>query len=46
VETALVPPEIPSYLLRRVWRTREQKERFYYGLSHDRLWPLCHMAFT
>lgn len=41
-----VPPEDPSYLLRRVWLTREQEEGFYYGLSNEGLWPLCHMAFT
>lgn len=41
-----VPPDDPSYILRRVWLTREQEERFYYGLSNEGLWPLCHMAFT
>lgn len=41
-----VPPEDPAYTLRRVWLTREQEEGFYYGLSNEGLWPLCHMAFT
>jgi trehalose 6-phosphate synthase len=41
-----VPPEEPAYTLRRVWLTREQEEGFYYGLSNEGLWPLCHMAFT
>jgi alpha,alpha-trehalose-phosphate synthase [UDP-forming] len=41
-----VPPEDPAYSLRRVWLTREQEEGFYYGLSNEGLWPLCHMAFT
>jgi trehalose 6-phosphate synthase len=41
-----VPPEDPAYTLRRVWLTREQEEGFYYGLSNEGLWPLCHAAFT
>jgi trehalose 6-phosphate synthase len=41
-----VPPDDPAYTLRRVWLTREQEEGFYYGLSNEGLWPLCHMAFT
>ena len=42
----MVPPEDPSYTLRRVWLTREQEDGFYYGLSNEGLWPLCHVAFT
>lgn len=41
-----VPPENPAYTLRRVWLTKEQEAGFYYGLSNEGLWPLCHMAFT
>lgn len=41
-----VPPENPAYQLRRVWLTRAQEQGFYYGLSNEGLWPLCHMAFT
>ena len=41
-----VPPEDPAYTLRRVWLTREQEDGFYYGLSNEGLWPLCHVAFT
>jgi trehalose 6-phosphate synthase len=37
-----VPPEKPSYILRRVWLTREEEARFYYGYSNEGLWPLCH----
>src|SRR5690349_7775598 len=40
-----VPPESPSYTLRRVWLDRQTEERYYYGLSNEGLWPLCHMAF-
>lgn len=40
-----VPPHDPTYTLRRVWLTPEQENGFYYGLSNDGLWPLCHVAF-
>lgn len=40
-----VPPEDPSYTLRRVWLDRETEDRYYYGLANEGLWPLCHMAF-
>ena len=41
-----VPPDDPKYTLRRVWLTKEQEEGFYYGLSNQGLWPLCHVTFT
>jgi len=41
-----VPPENPSYTLRRVWLTKAQEEGYYYGLSNEGLWPVCHVAFT
>jgi trehalose-6-phosphate synthase len=41
-----VPPEDPSYTLRRVWLTPEQENGFYYGLANEGLWPLCHVTFT
>lgn len=41
-----VPPENPTYTLRRVWLTREQEQGFYYGLANEGLWPLCHVTFT
>ena len=41
-----VPPENPTYTLRRVWLTKEQEEGFYYGMANDGLWPLCHVTFT
>ena len=40
-----VPPDAPRYTLRRVWLDRETEDRYYYGLSNEGLWPLCHMAF-
>ena len=41
-----VPPESPSYTLRRVWLTKEEEDRYYYGFSNEALWPLCHIAYT
>ena len=41
-----VPPENPSFTLRRVWLNELQEARYYYGLSNQGLWPLCHIAFT
>ena len=41
-----VPPEDPAYTLRRVWLTDEEQEGYYYGLSNEGLWPLCHIAFV
>jgi trehalose-6-phosphate synthase len=40
-----VPPEDPRYTLRRVWLPRQVEEEYYYGLSNEGLWPLCHIAF-
>jgi alpha,alpha-trehalose-phosphate synthase [UDP-forming] len=40
-----VPPENPSYTLRRVWLPKEIEEPYYNGLSNEGLWPLCHIAF-
>lgn len=39
-----VPPEHPSYSLKRVWLTREEEEGYYYGFANEGLWPLCHIA--
>jgi trehalose 6-phosphate synthase len=39
-----VPPEHPSYQLRRVWLTAEQEAGHYYGFANEGLWPLCHIA--
>lgn len=41
-----VPPEHPSYQIRRVWLTKEQEAGFYYGFANEGLWPLCHIAHT
>jgi trehalose 6-phosphate synthase len=41
-----VPPDNPSYTLRRVWLTKKQEDYYYNGLSNSGLWPLCHNVFT
>jgi trehalose 6-phosphate synthase len=40
-----VPPEAPSYTLRRVWLPKRVENEYYYGLANEGLWPLCHVAF-
>jgi trehalose 6-phosphate synthase len=41
-----VPPRDPRYVLRRVWLTKEEEEKYYYGMSNEGIWPLCHITFT
>jgi trehalose 6-phosphate synthase len=41
-----VPPEHPSYTLRRIWLTKEEEQGYYYGFANRALWPLCHIAYT
>ncbi|MGA2862654.1 MAG: trehalose-6-phosphate synthase [Steroidobacteraceae bacterium] len=41
-----VPPENPCYTLRRVWLSESEEQGFYYGLSNEGLWPLCHLAYV
>jgi trehalose-6-phosphate synthase len=41
-----VPPDAPSYTLRRVWIDEDEYERYYCGFANEALWPLCHLAHT
>lgn len=41
-----VPPDHPSYTLRRVWLSDEEYQGYYLGFANEGLWPLCHIAFT
>jgi trehalose 6-phosphate synthase len=41
-----VPPEDPSYSLRRVWLSAEEEQGFYYGFANEGMWPLCHLAYV
>ncbi len=43
-DRAAVPPESPSYTLRRVWLTKEEEQGYYFGFANEGLWPLCHVA--
>ncbi|MBI4368589.1 MAG: trehalose-6-phosphate synthase [Candidatus Omnitrophica bacterium] len=41
-----VPPENPSYTLKRIFLTKEETDRYYYGYCNEGLWPLSHLAYT
>ncbi|MFH1189531.1 MAG: trehalose-6-phosphate synthase [Candidatus Omnitrophota bacterium] len=41
-----VPPEDNSYILKRIWLTKEEEDGYYYGFSNEGLWPLCHITHT
>ena len=39
-----VPPDKPSYTLRRLWLTDRESTSYYDGFANEGLWPLCHEA--
>jgi trehalose-6-phosphate synthase len=39
-----VPPENPSYRIRRVWLSKEEEQGYYYGFANEGIWALCHIA--
>jgi trehalose-6-phosphate synthase len=41
-----VPPDCPSYALRRVWLTEDEEDGYYNGFANEGLWPLCHIVFV
>ncbi|MEW6665689.1 MAG: trehalose-6-phosphate synthase [Thermodesulfobacteriota bacterium] len=41
-----IPLEKPRYTLKRVWLTKKEEEGYYYGISNQALWPLCHIVHT
>jgi trehalose 6-phosphate synthase len=41
-----VPPEKPSYSIRRIWLTQDEEQGYYFGFSNEGMWPLCHIAHT
>jgi trehalose-6-phosphate synthase len=43
-DRVMVPPDKPSYRIRRVWLTPEEEQGYYYGFANEGLWPLCHIA--
>jgi len=40
-----VPPDNPTYTLKRIRLSKEENSGYYYGFSNEALWPLWHMAF-
>lgn len=38
-----VPPDEPSYTLRRVWLDTADVEGYYLGFANGTLWPVCHL---
>ena len=40
----LVPPENPSYELRRLWLEEPTFSAYYNGFANEGLWPLCHLV--
>lgn len=41
-----VPPDKPTYQIRRIWLSKEEEQGYYYGFANEGLWPLCHMAYA
>jgi trehalose 6-phosphate synthase len=39
-----VPPEEPSYALRRLWLEEPTFSAYYGGFANEGLWPLCHVV--
>jgi trehalose-6-phosphate synthase/Kef-type K+ transport system membrane component KefB len=39
-----VPPEMPSYVLRRLWIEDDMFAAYYGGFANEGLWPLCHVV--
>ncbi len=39
-----VPPDSPSYLLRRLWIEEPTFSAYYGGFANEGLWPLCHVV--
>ncbi len=40
-----VPPDAPTYTLRRIWLSEEEQDGYYYGFANEGMWPLCHIVF-
>lgn len=39
-----VPPDAPSYVLRRLWLEESVFAAYYGGFANEGLWPLCHVV--
>lgn len=42
----MVPPDHPSYRLKRLWLSKEETQGFYAGFANEGVWPLCNMAYV
>jgi len=45
-QTIQVPPDDPTYTLKRIWLSKEEVDGYYSGFSNGGIWPLCHIAYT
>lgn len=41
-----VPPDNPKYKLRRIWLSKDEEDKYYFGFANEALWPLCHIVYT
>ena len=41
-----VPPDNPTYFLKRISLSKEEENGYYYGFSNEGFWPLCHITHT
>ncbi|MFY9287939.1 MAG: trehalose-6-phosphate synthase [Alphaproteobacteria bacterium] len=42
----MVPPDNPSYRLKRLWLSDNEEAGFYAGFANEGIWPLCNMAYV
>jgi alpha,alpha-trehalose-phosphate synthase [UDP-forming] len=40
----MVPPDQPTYTLKRIWLDEEELTHYYAGYANGVIWPLCHLA--
>lgn len=43
-DKVMVPPESPTYALRRLWLEEPTFSAYYGGFANEGLWPLCHVV--
>ena len=43
-DKVMVPPDSPSYELRRLWLEEPTFSAYYGGFANEGLWPLCHVV--
>ena len=43
-DVVMVPPESPTYALRRLWIEEPTFSAYYSGFANEGLWPLCHVV--